>query len=354
MRKFLLIILIILIIGVIGSSAFYMYSISPVDSNSKANIEVVIPSGMSTRNIAKLLKNKKLIRNEKMFLLYLKLNKKGDFKASTYKLKKSMNTKKIVSILTKGNNYNPDAVRLTFKEGETIEKYIKEIEEKTNNKHDDIIKVFTDREYTKTLVDTYWFLTDDILNEKIYYPLEGYLYPETLEFANKDVSVEEIIKAYLDQTTKEWESVKDDLKNGNRTIHEYITLASITQLEGRNEKDRKLIIGVFENRLKKGMNIGSDVTTYYGLKKDMTSDLTIDEINTVNAYNTRTNNMIGKLPVGPICNPELESIEAALHPTTSDYLFFVADKNGKVYYTLTNAEHTAKVKELKDSGLWIW
>ena len=64
--------------------------------------------------------------------------------------------------------------------------------------------------------------------------------------------------------------------------------------------------------------------------------------------------MEGKLPVGAISNFGIESLEAAINPNKHDYLFFVADKNGKVYYTLTNAEHTAKVKELKDSGLWIW
>ena len=87
------------------------------------------------------------------------------------------------------------------------------------------------------------------------------------------------------------------------------------------------------------MNLGSDVTTYYGLQVEMKRDLTPSEFATVNPYNTRSSSMRGKLPV---------------NPTDSDYLFFVADKKGKVYYTKTVNEHDNKVKELKEAGLWIW
>ena len=64
--------------------------------------------------------------------------------------------------------------------------------------------------------------------------------------------------------------------------------------------------------------------------------------------------MIGKMPIGPICNPSKSSIEASVNPTQTDYMFFVADKNGKIYYTKTNAEHEKKIKEIKDNGDWIW
>ena len=115
-----------------------------------------------------------------------------------------------------------------------------------------------------------------------------------------------------------------------------------------------MIAGVFNNRLSRNMNMGSDVTSYYAVQADMNRDLSIDEFNKKNLYNTRASDMGGKLPVGPICNPGLDAIEAALYPSENDYLFFVADKNGKVYYTKNDAEHTAKVKELKEAGMWIW
>jgi len=100
--------------------------------------------------------------------------------------------------------------------------------------------------------------------------------------------------------------------------------------------------------------MGSDVTTYYALQRPMTTDLTSQQFATVNPYNTRSTTMIGKLPVGPICNPSDESIEATIHYTDNDYLFFVADKNGKIYYSRNNAEHEKTIKQIKDAGNWIW
>ena len=83
------------------------------------------------------------------------------------------------------------------------------------------------------------------------------------------------------------------------------------------------------------------------------SDLTKKQINTENPYNTRGPNMEGKLPVGPICSPSEPAIMAVLKPDIEDYYYFVADKNGKTYFTKTNAEHNKKVQELKDSGMWF-
>ena len=128
----------------------------------------------------------------------------------------------------------------------------------------------------------------------------------------------------------------------------------MAELEGVKDEDRRLIVSVFNNRLEQGMNLGSDVTTYYAFNEEMDSDLTSEMFNTYNPYNTRSSEMAGRLPVGPICNPSLSSIEAALNPETSDYLYFVADKNRNVYFTRSVSEHEAKVQELKENGDWIW
>jgi UPF0755 protein len=102
------------------------------------------------------------------------------------------------------------------------------------------------------------------------------------------------------------------------------------------------------------MSLGSDVTTYYAFGVDMADgDLTKDQINTYNPYNTRGPNMNGKIPIGPICNMSKSAIEAAINPTATDNLYFVADKNGKVYFTKTNDEHNEKIAELKEEGLWF-
>lgn len=328
----------------------YQYQVSPTDKSSNAKVEVVIKQGMSTSQIASLLKKKYLIRDEFFFKVYMKLNRRDSIKASTYYLSKNMSLDNIVSLLEKGAS-NTD-ISITFKEGKTIKDYAKLLSETTNISEDEFLTRMKDKTYLTSLIKSYWFLTDAILDSNIYYGLEGYLAPDTYNFEDKDVTVEEVIKTLLDQEEKNLSPYKDTLSKMN--VHEVLTLASISELEGLKDTDRKLIIGVFQNRLSKGMNLGSDVTTYYAFNQAMDKDLTSEMFNTYNPYNTRSSAMAGKLPVGPICNPSKESILASINPTKSDYYYFVADKNGNVYYTKTSSEHSAKVKELKEKGDWIW
>lgn len=354
MKKMRLLALILSFLGIILIACFgvYTYNSSPVDKSSKAKIEVVIPSGMSTSNIAKTLKDKGLIRNEFFFKLYLKLNHVSSLKASTYLLTKSMSLKDIVSELYEGKMSKSSLLTLTFKEGKTVSDYATLIEKETNISKEDFLNKINDTEFLGNLINKYWFLTEDILNSDIYYKLEGYLFPDTYEFVKDDLTSEKIITTLLDEEEKKLESYKSDLQKNN--IHSIMTLASMAELEGVSDSDRKFIVSVFNNRLRKNMNLGSDVTTYYAFKESMDKDLTTEMFNTYNPYNTRSSKMAGKLPVGPICNPSLSSILASLYPETSDYLYFVADKNRKVYFMKSAKEHQAKVKELKDSGDWIW
>ena len=349
--KPLLFILVFLAIILIGVGVCWMILSSPVDKNDTNDISFVIESGMTSTEIGKALKSNNLIKNELLFKVYLKVNKVSSLKASTYNLKRSMSLKEIVDMLESGNSYNPDEIKITFKDGLRITDYAKVISDETNLDYDDVISTFEDSDYAKKLVSEYWFLSDDILDSNIYYPLEGYLAPDTYHFANKDVSLDTIIHTLLDEMSNVLDEYKSKIE-GN--VHYYITMASLVELEGTNLENRKMIAGVFENRLASGMNLGSDVTTYYALQKAMTSDLTSSEFATVNPYNTRGANMIGKMPIGPICSVLKDSIDAAVNPTKSDYLFFVADKNGKIYYTKTNAEHEKKVQEIKANGDWIW
>lgn len=324
---------------------------SPVNSKDTKDIEIEVKSGESVSKIGRNLKSNNLIRSELLFKIYVKIYKVKSLKASTYKLNRSMRLREIISSLENGSNYNPDMIKLTFKEGERITSYAKVIADNTNNSYDDVINTIKDKVYLKDLVNKYWFLTDEILNDQIYYPLEGYLMPETYHFDNKDVTVKEIINRMLDETSKNLEEYKSIMKDNP---HYYMTMASIVELEGTNTENRKVIVGIFKNRLKSGFNMGSDVTTYYGLQVPMNQDLTTEQFASINNYNTRSTTMVGKMPIGPICNPSKSSIEASVNPTETDYLFFVADKNGKIYYTKTNAEHEKKIKEIKDNGDWIW
>lgn len=343
------ILIFILIIGILVGSFFFFTG--PVNVFDKKDIEVEIPSGTSREKIGEILKEKGLIRSTVVFKLYLKINKANNLKAATYLLNKGMDVNTIIKELEKGSNYTPNRVILTFREGERVTDYAKVIDKKTNNSYDDVINTIKDKKYLEELISKYWFLTDKILDEDIYYPLEGYLAPETYFFDNKEVTVKEIINRMLKQEEKVLEKYKDKISSDP---HYYITMASITELEGTNSDNMKKIVSVFENRLKSRMSLGSDVTTYYGLQVAMTSDLTSEQFASVNGYNTRSSTMMGKMPVGPISNPGLEALDASVNHENTDYYYFVADKHGRVYFTKTLNEHNQKVAEIKRNGDWIW
>lgn len=171
---------------------------------------------------------------------------------------------------------------------------------------------------------------------------------------DSDVSVKEIFEKMLDQTEKELNKYRNDIEKSKYSVHELITLASIIELEGSNSNDRKGVAGVFYNRLEDNWNLGSDVTTYYAVKTNMSDrDLRKNEINDcTNKYNTRCTSLIG-LPIGPISNPGIESIEAVLNPTKSDYYYFVADKTGKTYFNKTYEEHNKTIQTLKNNDMWF-
>ena len=98
-------------------------------------------------------------------------------------------------------------------------------------------------EFIDEKIAEYWFLTDSIKDSKIYYPLEGYLFPDTYEFSKDNLTSETIIRTLLDEEEKKLAPYKEELENNN--IHGIITLASLAELEGVKSEDRKLIISVF-------------------------------------------------------------------------------------------------------------
>ncbi len=352
-RRTLIIALIILGL-IISGIGVYQYQLSPVGKKDTEVITVEIPSGSGNKKIGQILKDKGLIRSTGAFLVYIKLNGITNLKASTYDLSLNMSLKEIVAILAKGNTYNPNVVRLTFKEGLNIRQVALEIASKTNHSYDEIISKMQDETFIDTLINKYWFLTDEIKDSDIYYPLEGYLFPDTYEFKNKDVSVGDIITRMLDEMDSVLTEDKKEIDKSSFTIHQLLTLASMVELEGVNDEDRDMIAGVFYNRLNAGWSLGSDVTACYGAKVDIKDCNDSIDYNAYTPYNTRNIQMAGKLPIGPICNPSKNSIIGSISPSKHSYYYFVADKYKRVYFTKTEKEHLAKVQEIKNKGEWPW
>lgn len=346
------IILVLIISLCIGVFVWYSSNLKPVSKEESEAIRIEISEGTGVSKIADLLEQSNVIKSANAMKIYAKVNNIGALQAGKYDLNNNENMQTILSHIVNGEVVS-DEIKITFVEGKNMRWIAKKIAENTENSEDDIYNLLEDESYLDSLIEKYWFITEEIKDERIYYPLEGYLLPDTYSFENKEVSVETIFNIILNYTEKYLDQYKEEIENNNLTVHQILTLASLAELEGKTTEDRAEIIGVFYNRLTDGMKLGSDVTTYYAFKVDMGErDLTTKELNTENPYNTRGPNMEGKIPVGPIDNPSKSAIEATLNYTETDAYYFVADKNGKVYFTKNYNEHNAKIKELKNADLW--
>lgn len=347
--KLWLIIFLIVLFLVVSLIMIYFSFISPV-SNNKSLKEIVIPAKTTSKDIGEILSKNKIIKNEKFFVIYLKINKINDLKAGTYQLSESMGLKEIIQILQKGNSYNDQTIKITFKEGINFREFAKVVADNTNNSYDEVIKFASleNKEYLNSLIEDYWFITDDILNKDIYYPLEGYLYPDTYFFRSKDVTIAEILKKLLDQMNTNLEQYKENIYNSGFSVHEVLTLASIAEKEVSIPEDRSKVVSVFINRLNKNMSLGSDITARYGIKLDDTRALKKSEYNDANPYNTRLTSKLG-LPVGPICMVSNSSIEASVKPESTNYLYFISNIQTKQTFFFENSrDFESKKNELKE------
>jgi UPF0755 protein len=298
--------------------------------------------------IATILRNNNLIRDINIFKIYLKIHNVNNISYGIYQLNEAMGVKQIVDIISDGKAINKD-LKVLFKEGQNMRGIAKTIAENTNNTEENVFTLLKDETYIDSLISEYWFLDDVIKDKDIYYPLEGYLAPNTYRFSSKDVTVKEIFKRMLDQTSTILTPYKDQFKE--YTVHEILTLASIVESESINDETRFAVAGVFYNRLDDNWSLQSCVTACYATK---TEPCVSDRVDTdfVSPYNTYLTSMAGKLPVGPISNPGASAIEATLKPTTNDYWYFVSDKDKKTYFSKTLSEHNARIAQLKAAGLW--
>jgi UPF0755 protein len=173
--------------------------------------------------------------------------------------------------------------------------------------------------------------------------LEGYLFPDTYLFP-RTVTVDGILAAMVARFrtvfTPEWERRAAEL---GLTTHQAVTLASIIEKETGDPAERPLIGSVFHNRLKRGMRLETDPTVIYGIK-DFDGNLTRRHLETPTPYNTY---IIKGLPPGPIANPGRESLQAALFPADSPYLFFVSRNNGTHQFSATLADHSQAVRRFQ-------
>lgn len=343
--KVLVVVLAIIVVFLAGGLGFYLYGISASDPGNKEDVVVKVESGSGALMALEELDDAGLVKNKLCGKILIRVSSFDNIQANTYVFNKDMSLTKIFIAMEEGDPRYLSNSRVTIIEGATIPQAATEFSKATGVSEDEILAVWSDETYLKELIGKYWFMTDEILNQDLLYPLEGYLYPET--YFVSDVKTADDIKAVtetiLDKTDKELSPYKNDINDMNMTVHEFLAFASVVERESLFEADRPMIAGVFLNRLAEGMYLQSDITVLYALGESHV-DVSVAETQVDSKYNTYK---YPGLPVGPVCAVPAGTIDDCINYKDNDYYFFFATKDGKVIYTKTYAEHQKVVEENK-------
>ena len=329
---------------VVGLGCFWYYndSLKAVNHQKTETVQVTIPIGSSSKDIARLLKSQGLIKNADIFSFYMKAKSVNGLQAGHYDLSPSMDADTIIATLQKGGKPIEVDVdtKLTVVEGMQLEQIAQMVEENTPIKAADFLATANDASFIEELKSQYPSLISGLDGvEGLKYKLEGYLYPATYDYI-AGTNVKDLIKQMVGKMNLEYQKPKEDMGNTSLSFHQILTLASIIEKEGVTDEDRKLISGVFYNRMNNDMPLQSDITVLYALgeHKELVS---IKDTEVDSPYNLYKHTGLGP---GPYNSPSLSAIQAAIYPTASDYFYFVADmETGNVYYATTLEEHEALV-----------
>ena len=365
LKGFLVTVLVLLILFGAGGFFGLRYAesaLQPVDPNSKQYMTVQIPDGSNVQEIGSALEKSGVIKNGLVFTLYVKYKNYNELKSGYYNLQKSMSVEDIIKELQKGGTPEPQEVtlaNLTIPEGYTLEQIAQSVGQlqgdfKESLTAEAFLAKVQDETFIAQEVAKYPNLLESLPTKDsgVRYRLEGYLFPATYTI-KENTTVESLIDEMLAAMNKNLSSHYATIKEKNLTVNELLTIASLVEKEGAKTEDRKLIAGVFYNRLNLGMPLQSNIAILYAegklgqnisLADDAAIDTSIDS-----PYNDYTK--VGLMP-GPVDSPSLDAIESSINQTKSDYLYFVANvQDGKVYYATTREEHDRNVQEHINSKL---
>ena len=350
-----------------GAGGFFGLSyaksaLQPVDPNSKQYVRVQIPDGANTQQIGSALEKSGVIKNGLVFTVYAKYKNYTELKSGYYNLQKSMSVEDVIKELQKGGTPEPQEVtlaELTIPEGYTLEQIAHTVgqlqgEFKEPMTAEAFMAKVQDETFIAQEVAKYPNLLESLpaKDSGVRYRLEGYLFPATYAI-KESTTIESLIDNMLAAMDKNLSPHYAAIKEKNLTVNELLTIASLVEKEGAKTEDRKLIAGIFYNRLNQNMPLQSNIAILYAegklgqnisLADDAAIDTSIDS-----PYNVYTK--VGLMP-GPVDSPSLDAIESSINQTKSDYLYFVANvQDGKVYYSTTLEEHDKNVQEHINSKL---
>lgn len=322
MKKNLIIFLVIAPLFAIllaGGRVYYSISVWQYDG---PDVQFKIKPGEGFSSINGRLGREKLINNTRIFHRYAQVSGlMTKFKAGNYLIKKGSTLTHVVDILTTGAGIT---TAVTIPEGKNLFEIAEILEENDITSKEKFINAAKDRELANRF---------EIPAERF----EGYLYPDTYNFA-RNTPAEDVIKTMVRVFNTKMADL--DFESSGLSKHEVVILASIVEKETGAGFERPRIAGVFYNRLKKRMRIQSDPTTIYGIWERYDGNLRKKDLYEKSPYNTYK---ISGLPKGPIANPGLEAIKAALNPEVHSYLYFVSKNDGTHVFSQTLKEHNEAV-----------
>lgn len=317
------------------ATAYWMYlSYDRALSKEDSFVSIVVREGEDTVSVAKDLKRQKLIGSVWGFIWGLEREGLfGKLQAGTYEVSSSLTPRELAVLLTEGEAASKEIV-ITFPEGWAVSKMAERLTA-NNLPGEEFLEIA--QSPPSDLLSAYPFLSD--LPEGA--SLEGYLFPDTYHFF-RDVTAREIVEKMLDDFEARTSALYEEVKKRGENFHETVTLASIIESEVRSSADRRVVSGIFQSRLRIDMPLQSDATLSYILSSGKTKH-SAEELETDSPYNTYK---YPGLPPGPVSNPSLDALEAAVYPEDSNYLYFLSDPNtGETYFSVTFDEHKAnKVK----------
>ncbi|OGY23304.1 MAG: hypothetical protein A2Y57_04930 [Candidatus Woykebacteria bacterium RBG_13_40_7b] len=303
----------IFLILIFSGFAYFNFSLSAVGGSQEKNF--IVERGQGASEIANNLKEQGLIKDSLVFKILIRLSSIGNqLKAGSYKLSTNYDARKILDVLREGKN----EFKLTIVEGLRVEEIAQILEEKLSISKKDFLKVAR----------------------------EGYMFPDTYFFPTR-VNAPEVAKAMMENFEEKFSSsLQQKAKESDFSTDEVIILASIIEREGKEEAERKIISGILYKRLEEGIALSTDATIQYALGYQKEEDswwkktLIQDDLNLDSPYNTRK---YPGLPPAPICNPSLVSLIAALEPQSSEFFFYIHDKEGEAHFARTLEEQEENI-----------
>jgi len=289
---------------------------------------IIIEKGETAFNIASKLKKQEIINSSYSFLITAFLNNNlKNLQAGEYFLNSNMNNNEIIEILSKGKTIKN---KITIPEGWNNKEIAEYLEEKNLFKKQDVLDL----------------INSNTLKIEEYNPptLEGYLFPDTY-LLERNETLENTIKIILENFNKKLTlELREDIKKQNKTIFEIITMASLIEKEVISYEDKQIVSGILWKRIEAKMPLQVDASIMYVLNEKKQS-ISIEDTKIDSPYNTYK---YRGLPKGPICNPGIESIKAAIYPIKTNYWYYLSKPTKETVFSKTLEEHNInKNKYLK-------